>query len=154
MFEKRRIPILKIFSEKKFRVYLFENPEESHSEIIRLCIADWLEGRLDCFTPAHVHWSKSDTEKYLAVAVSSKRIGVDIEYKRDRPVGKLSRRYFDISEITDDPDTFYQEWVRKEAFWKKAKKGSGGRLGIAIPKGMGIITLEGLPDNLAGAVAL
>ena len=149
-----RIPILKIFSEKKFRVYLFDNPEESHSEIIRLCIADWLDGRLDCFAPAHVHWSKSDTGTWLAVAVSSKRIGVDIETMRERNYEKISKRFFDASEVTDDVEKFYEEWVRKEAYWKKAKKGIGGRLGVAIPKGHGIITLEGLPDNLAGAVSL
>jgi phosphopantetheinyl transferase len=149
-----RIPILKIFSEKKFRVYLFDNPRVTHSELIRLCIADWLEGKLNCHMPAHVHWSKSDSDDYVAIAVGSKQIGVDIEVGRPREFEKLCRRYFSEEEQVKSAEEFYGIWVRKEAYWKKVKKGINGNLSVVIPEHSSIITLEGLPNNLYGAVAL
>ena len=91
--EKLRIPISEIFLGENFLVYLFEEPQIAHSKIIRACIADYLEGKLDCRVPAHVYWSKSDSADYVAIAVASRRIGIDIEVMRDRPFEKISRRF-------------------------------------------------------------
>ena len=109
--EKLRIPISEIFLGENFLVYLFESPQMSHSKIIRACIADFLEGRLSCKKPATVHWNKSDSADFVAIAVASMPIGIDIEVMRERPFEKISRRFFHPSEITSDKEKFYETWT-------------------------------------------
>lgn len=150
--EKLRIPISEIFLGENFLVYLFEEPQIAHSKIIRACIADFLEGRLHCKSPATVHWSKSDTADYVAIAVGSMPIGIDIEVMRDRPFEKISRRFFSSSEITSDKEKFYETWTKKEAWIKRDKLSIAKN--IAKPPSGTIITLRDIPRHLKGAVAL
>lgn len=150
--EKLRIPISEIFLGQNFLVYLFENPQLAHSKIIRACIADFLEGRLDCKKPASVYWSKSDTRKYVAIAVGAMPIGIDIEYMRKRPFEKISRRFFHSSEITSDMEKFYEIWTSKEACVKRDKLTIATNL--ADPPTGTIIMLEDIPPPLKGAIAL
>ena len=126
--EKLRIPISEIFLGEKFLVYLFESPQISHSKIIRACIADFLEGKLSCKKPATVHWNKSDSGDFVAVAVASMPIGIDIEVASDRPFENISRRFFSTSEITSDKKKFYELWTAKEAQIKRDKLTIRGNL--------------------------
>lgn len=150
--EKLRIPIYEIFLGKKFTVYLFDSPQKSHEKIIRACIADYLEGKLDCRLPAHVYWSKSDSADYVAVAVSSRRIGLDIEVMRDRPFEKISRRFFELNKVTSNKEEFYNTWVAKEA-WVKWKH-EGIATNLAKPIDRDIIYLNDMPPNLKGAICI
>lgn len=150
--EKLRIPISEIFLGSKFTVYLFELPHKSKEKIIRACIADYLEGKLDCRLPAHVYWNTSDTGDFLAVAVSSRRIGIDIETKRERKFEKISRRYFEFEKITDDMDTFYHTWTAKEAWCKWKHEGIANNLHKPVDRD--IIYLTDLPPSLVGAICI
>ena len=150
--EKLRIPISEIFLGEKFLVYLFESPQISHSKIVRACIADFLEGKLNCKKPAIVHWNKSDSADFVAVAVASMPIGIDIEVMRERPFEKISRRFFHPSEITSDKEKFYETWTAKEASVKRDKLSIAKNL--AKPLEGTIINLKGIPPNLKGAVAV
>jgi len=150
--EKLRIPISEIFLGENFLVYLFESPQIAHSKIIRACIADFLEGRLSCKSPATVHWSKSDSADYVAIAVGSMPIGIDIEYMRERPFEKISRRFFSPSEITSDKERFYQIWTEKEASIKRDKLTIAKNL-AKTPRGT-IISLRNIPPDLKGTIAL
>jgi len=84
------------------------------------------------------------------VACSRERVGVDIEYMRERPFEKISRRYFDPTEVTDDMEIFFDIWCQKEAYtkWKKEKIAENMR--VKIPKYLSLIPLENLPDNVVG----
>ena len=150
--EKLRIPISEIFLGEKFLVYLFESPQISHSKIIRACIADFLEGKLSCKKPAIVHWNKSDSGDFVAVAVASMPIGIDIEITRERPFENISRRFFSTSEITSDKQKFYELWTAKEAQIKRDKLTIGGNLDKEVKDG--IINITGLPEGLVGTVCI
>lgn len=151
-------PVLKNFFPGKFCVYLFPNTSNK-SEKIRLSIADALEGHLNCKEPAIVHWNTSDSGEYLAVACAPTPIGIDIEYMRDRPFEDLADRWFHPAEARlvkyayDQKIQFYDLWVCKEAYWKKSKKGLKGNM-RRIFSYSNIHKLEGLPDNLVGAVSI
>jgi phosphopantetheinyl transferase len=103
---------------------------------------------LDCKRPVEIYWNKSDTDSHTVIAVSTKRIGVDIEYKKERPFEKISQRYFETSEVTGNKEIFYDTWTRKEAYtkWKRDKIANNLRGTIDRP----MIPLEGLPDNVVG----
>jgi len=68
-----------------------------------------------------MHWNKSDSHIFSVVAVSTKQVGIDIEYMKDRPFGKISERYFHKFEHTDDKEIFYDLWTMKEAYTKHKK---------------------------------
>ena len=75
-------------------------------------------------------------------------MGIDIEYMRERPFERLSKRYFHEWEHTDDKEIFYDLWTRKEAYtkWKKGK--IANYMNQIISKDM-IVLLE-LPDDIKG----
>ena len=87
-----------------------------------------------------VHFSVSDTQNYIAVAIHDKRIGIDIEYLR-KGKRQLAERFFHPNEInylnnilhtpsyilhnTYD-EAFTQLWTIKEAYVKMTGTGIAG----------------------------
>ncbi len=157
-----------IHSDKNAQVYLFENTDEPNHPsdgMVKAALRDYLSRvALDWKEPITLHWNKSDTSTYAVVAVSSKEVGVDIEYMKDRPFEKISRRYFHTFEITDDKEIFYDLWTRKEA-WTKKKKGKIAEnmkefmytptASRRIEKYHGqFIPLMNLPDNVVGYLCI
>ena len=107
---------------------------------------------MSCKKPAIVHWNKSDSGDFVAVAVASMPIGIDIEIMRDRPFENISRRFFSTSEITSDKQKFYELWTAKEAQIKRDKLTIGGNLDKEVKDG--IINITGLPEGLVGTVCI
>jgi len=103
-----------IFHNDDTHVYLFSNidePNHPSGGMIRCAMREFLSSRvLDCKEPITMHWNKSDSHIFSVVAVSTKQVGIDIEYMKERPYEKISKRYF-------------HEWeqTRKEAFTKHKK---------------------------------
>ena len=153
-----------IFQDPETTVYLFENidePNHSSKAMIRAALREFIVRQpIDsCVEPISVHWNKSDTHTFAVVACSRKRVGVDIEYMKERPYEKLSQRWFDPTEVTDDMEIFYDIWCQKEAYtkWKKGKIAK--YMSQKIDKDMTqlvpqsrykMIELENLPDNVVG----
>ena len=141
----------KIFSSPTTSVYLYTNTIVSTDSLVKTAIRDFLPNyELDCKRPVEIYWNKSDTDTHTVIAVSTKRIGVDIEYKKERPFEKISQRYFETSEVTGNKEVFYDTWTRKEAYtkWKRDKIANNLRETIDRP----MIPLEGLPDNVVGYI--
>ena len=141
----------KIFSSPTTNVYLHSNTIVSTDSLVKTAIKDFLPNyELDCKNPITIHWNKSDTGSHTVVAVSTERIGVDIEYKKERPFEKISQRYFDTSEVTGDREVFYDTWTKKEAYtkWKRDKIALNMKSVIDRP----MIPLDGLPDNVVGYI--
>ena len=141
----------KIFSNKTTSVYLYSNTIASTDNLVKTAIKDFLPTyELNCKRPVEIYWNKSDTDSHTVVAVSTKRIGVDIEYKKERPFEKISQRYFDTSEVTGDREVFYDTWTKKEAYtkWKRDKIALNMKSIIDRP----MIPLDGLPDNVVGYI--
>ena len=115
----------RIFCTEDTHVYLFSNinePNHPSGGLIRFAMREFLSSReLDCREPITMHWNKSDSHIFSVVAVSTKQVGIDIEYMKERPYEKISKRYFHEWEHTDDKDIFYDLWTRKEAFTKHKK---------------------------------
>ena len=141
----------KIFSSPTTNVYLHSNTIVSTDSLVKTAIKDFLPNYdLDCKNPVTIHWNKSDTGSHTVIAVSTERIGVDIEYKKERPFEKISQRYFDTSEVTGDREVFYDTWTKKEAYtkWKRDKIALNMKSVIDRP----MIPLDGLPDNVVGYI--
>jgi len=145
----------KIFSSPTTNVYLFtilndrDVKEFWGMSQTHIAIREFVAQQpLNCMKPMTIHWNKSNTASHTVVAVSTKRIGVDIEYKRERRFEKISRRYFHEHEITDNMEIFYDLWCQKEAYtkWKKGKIAENLRADIDRP----MIRLDELPDNVVG----
>ena len=125
--------------------------ETSYTPTTMVFLSDDLEDCLRIFPwKKNVYWNKSDTGDVTVYAVSKEPVGVDIEYKKERPFEKISRRYFHEYEITDDMEIFFDLWCQKEAYtkWKKEKIAENMR--VKIPKYLSLIPLENLPDNVVG----
>jgi len=78
------------------------------------------------YFPDHpeVCFSLSHTRGAVLVGVGDTPLGVDVE--KLRPVsGRFMRRLAD----TDDPEVFFQEWVRREAAAKRSGIGIGAMMG-------------------------
>ena len=141
----------KIFSSPTTNVYLHSNTIVSTDSLVKTAIRDFLPNyELDCKNPVTIHWNKSDTGSHTVIAVSSERIGVDIEYMKERPFYKISKRYFDSHEVTANKLFFYDTWTRKEAYtkWKRDKIALNMKSVIDRP----MIPLDGLPDNVVGYI--
>ena len=130
-------------------VYLFSNINDSKSDT-RIAIQEFVAKQpLNCMQPLTVHWNKSDSHIFNVIACSTKRIGVDIEWMKDRPFEKISRRYFHTHEVTDNKEVFYDLWCQKEAYtkWKRGKIAEHMKANIDRP----LIRLKHhLPDNVVG----
>ena len=130
-------------------VYLFSNINDGKSDT-RIAIQDFVAKQpLNCMKPLTVHWNKSDSHIFNVIACSTKRIGVDIEWMKDRPFEKISRRYFHTHEVTDNKEVFYDLWCQKEAYtkWKRGKIAENMKANIDRP----LIRLKHhLPDNVVG----
>ncbi len=115
----------RIFTTEDTHVYLFSNinePNHPSGGLVRFAMREFLCSReLDCTKPITMHWNKSDSHIFSVVAVSTRQIGIDIEYMKDRPFGKISKRYFHQFEQTDDKEIFYDLWTMKEAYTKHKK---------------------------------
>ena len=142
-----------IFQDPETTVYLFENidePNHSSKAMTRAALREFIARQPveSCKEPITVHWNKSDTSTYCVIACSRVNVGVDIEYMRKRDFQKISTRYFDPIEITDDMEIFYDIWCQKEAYtkWKKEKLAENIRVVVDKP----MIPLENLPDNVVG----
>ena len=142
-----------IFQNEETSVYLFTNidePNHSSKAMIRAALREYITRQpLDsCVKPITVHWNKSDSHTYCVIACSQKRVGVDIEYMRERPYEKLSKRWFDPIEVTDDMEIFYDIWCQKEAHtkWKKERLAKNIRKVVDKP----MTPLKDLPDNVVG----
>ena len=104
---------------------IFQNVDTTvyFTDDVRASLRDYLDTyTLDCKKPVTLHWNKSDTHTYSVVAVSSKQVGIDIEYMKERPFEKISRRYFHHMEVTKDKEWFYRLWTCKEACTKYKKE--------------------------------
>ena len=125
-------------------------------DVYKRQIKDFLPNyELDCKNPVTIHWNKSDTGSHTVIAVSSERIGVDIETMKERPFYKISKRYFDSHEVTANKLFFYDTWTRKEAYtkWKKEKIAVNMKGCVKRDAwGRDMIPLEGLPDNVIGYI--
>ena len=142
-----------IFQDPETPVYLFENidePNHSSKAMIRAALREFIVRQpIDsCVEPINVHWNKSDSHTYCLIACSRKRVGVDIEYMKERPYEKLSQRWFDPTEVTDDMEIFYDIWCQKEAYtkWKKERLADNIREVVSKP----MIPLTDLPYNCVG----
>lgn len=92
-----------------------------------------------------VWWSASSSGGLAAVALSSCRIGLDIEQDEARPRREqISRRFFTEAEqraLARSPDRFLEFWTTKEAFLKATGLGLSGGLrsidcaGLSEPHG-------------------
>tara|TARA_B100001248_G_C27162139_1_gene353945 strand:+ start:270 stop:620 length:351 start_codon:yes stop_codon:yes gene_type:complete len=114
---------------------------------------------LNCKKPVQIYWNKSDTDSHTVVAVSTKNVGVDIEYMKERPFEKITKRYFDIHEVTNKKEDFYSLWCQKEAYtkWKKEKIAVNmqeriDKVLMYADKIEDMVRLDGLPDNVVGYV--
>ena len=108
-------------------VFLFTNinePNHNGKAMTRAAFREYIarQNVTDCSKPINVHWNKSDTHTFAVVACSSEKIGVDIEYMKKRPFEKISRRYFDPTEVTDDMEIFFDIWCRKKHTLNGRKK--------------------------------
>ena len=144
-----------IFDTEDTMVFLFTNidePNHNGKAMTRAALREFIARQPidNCKEPITVHWNKSDTSTYCVIACSRVNVGVDIEYMRKRDFQKISTRYFDPTEITDDMEIFYDIWCQKEAYtkWKKEKLAENIR--VKIPKYLSMIPLENLPDNVVG----
>ena len=91
----------KIFSSPTTSVYLYSNTIASTDNLVKTAIKDFLPNyELNCKKPIEIHWNKSDTQEHTVIAVSSENVGIDIEYMKERPFYKISKRYFDGHEVT------------------------------------------------------
>ncbi len=77
-----------------------------------------------------LHFNLSHSEDFAAIAVSRRKVGLDIEYmSKDFNFTSLLPDVFDDNETTiiqrsiDKKNTFYTLWTRKEAFVKALGKG-------------------------------
>tara|TARA_Y100000589_G_scaffold179895_1_gene170303 strand:+ start:54 stop:506 length:453 start_codon:yes stop_codon:yes gene_type:complete len=146
-----------IFENEETSVYLFTNidePNHSSKAMIRAALREYITRQpLDsCIEPITVHWNKSDSHTYCVIACSQKRVGVDIEYMRERSYEKLSKRWFDPIEVTDDMEIFYDIWCQKEAYtkWKKERLAKNIRKVVDKP----MTPLKDLPDNVVGYLCI
>ena len=148
----------KIFSSPTTSVYLYSNTIASTDNLVKTAIKDFLPNyELNCKKPIEIHWNKSDTQEHTVIAVSSENVGIDIEYMKERPFYKISKRYFDGHEVTANKLFFYDTWTRKEAYtkWKKEKiavnmKERIDKVLMHADKTEDMIPLQGLPDNVIG----
>lgn len=77
-----------------------------------------------------LHFNISHSENFAAIAISRKKVGIDIEYlSEDFKFTNLLPDIFDdneksiIQNATDKKNTFYTLWTRKESFVKALGKG-------------------------------
>ena len=123
--------------------------ETSYTPTTMVFLSDNLEDCLRIFPwKKNVYWNKSDTGDVTVYAVSKEPVGVDIEYKKERPFEKISRRYFHTDEVTDNKEVFYDLWCKKEAYtkWKRGKIAENMKATIDRP----LTPLPDLPYNCVG----
>ena len=87
--------------------------------------------------------SISHCEHMVAVCISDKPVGIDIEkINRDRAVDKIANRFYHGKELSyfkenHTPDAFFEIWTKKEAYSKIGGEGVG-----EIYKGFDVFSLE------------
>ena len=89
--------------------------ETSYTPTTMVFLSDDLEDCLRIFPrKKNVYWNKSDTGDVTVYAVSKEPVGVDIEYKKERPFEKISRRYFHTDELQITKKSSMTSGVRKK----------------------------------------
>lgn len=90
-----------------------------------------------------VWWSASSSGGLAAVAVAERRVGLDLEQRRERPRWEqIARRYFSEDEwraATGSPARFLEFWTLKEAYLKA--------LGLGLPGGLRSLECTGLSPS-------
>jgi 4'-phosphopantetheinyl transferase len=93
-----------------------------------------------------VWWSASHSGDLAALAISSARIGLDLEIERERPRWeRIAARFYNEEEqrmVGGSPARFLQFWTLKEAYLKA--------LGLGLPGGLQALDCAGL-SPAAGA---
>lgn len=93
-----------------------------------------------------VWWSASHSADLAALAISSSRVGLDLEIERRRPRWeRIAARFFSPEEqraVAGSPDRFLQFWTLKEAYLKA--------LGLGLPGGLRTLECTGISPT-AGA---
>lgn len=70
------------------------------------------------FIDMKLYFNISHSNDIVAIVISNKPCGIDIEYyKENRRFDKLSKHVF--KKIITDPEEFYINWVKKEAYVKR-----------------------------------
>ena len=94
--------------------------------------------------PTKVWWSASSSAGLAAVAVSSWRVGLDLEkYEERRRWERIARRFYTEDErraVAGSPTRFLEFWTLKEAYLKAVGKG--------LPGGLHSIECTGLSPSL------
>lgn len=79
-----------------------------------------------------VWWSASSSAGLAAVAISDRRVGLDVEQRRERPRWeRIARRFYTEDEqraVAGSADRFLEFWTLKEAFLKAIGMGLQGGL--------------------------
>lgn len=87
-----------------------------------------------------VWWSASSSASLAAVAISDRRIGLDLERRAERPRWeRIARRFYSEDEwraVTGSPARFLEFWTLKEAYLKA--------LGLGLPGGLRSLECTGL----------
>lgn len=91
----------------------------------------------------HMHVSVSHTRSLVAVAVSSRPVGIDIEERRER-LTAIAHRFLAPEESFADLDSLLRAWTAKEAVYKLAgRDGLDFMPHIVVDNSFGHATLRG-----------
>ena len=108
-------------------------------------------GRLHPASPlrgesGEVWWSASSSAGLAAVAVSDRRVGVDLERRRDRPRWeRIAHRFYTEGErraVGRSAERFLELWTLKEAYLKA--------IGLGLPGGLRSLDCSGLAGSAGG----
>jgi 4'-phosphopantetheinyl transferase len=87
-----------------------------------------------------VWWSASSSADLAAVAISGRRVGLDLERSEERPRWqRISDRFYTEAErraLAESPSRFLEFWTMKEAFLKA--------IGLGLPGGLRSLDCTGL----------
>ncbi|MEG1572788.1 MAG: 4'-phosphopantetheinyl transferase superfamily protein [Bacteroidales bacterium] len=108
----------------QFLTHLLE--EELHEKAENLYFAKHAQGKPYLISHPHIHFNISHSFDYIAIALSDKPVGIDIEKIRTRNYKPILERYFAAEEqnyiFSLDPEkqnaSFIQLWTLKECFLK------------------------------------
>ena len=107
-------------------IYTYRHYDKNSIDKARVCVAHYLgrTANISYFGTGKpyvvnedIYISVTHTGSDLVVAVSTKEVGIDIEYKRSRHFDSISRHMFGDTEIKT-LDDFYLEWTKYESKFK------------------------------------
>lgn len=65
----------------------------------------------------YVNWSTSKN-KCVLVYSKERKVGIDLEFYKERNFESISKRFFSENECTNNAKEFYLLWTKKEAYYK------------------------------------